>query len=165
MKSYIRLAMGITLACLLTCLIRPSYAHSPVYQENTDSFVIIDGNTVMAFTPPTNPEKKQKEARVLGSLARDYSHSDYYPLLAQYPLWDANLMYRIMGCESSYNPRAIGDRNTAYHSYGLLQVRNLPNRNYSVEELFDPARNIEIAYGIYLKQGYWAWTNCFRRVR
>ena len=124
-------------------------------QENMDSLIVVSGNSVTsASTPLVTPK-----TIALGSFTL---RLDIYHLLAQYD-WNYDLMYKIAFCESGFNPRAIGDRNTAYHSYGLLQVRNLPSRNYSIEELFDPERNIEIAYLIWQKQSYGAWRNCYNK--
>ena len=124
-------------------------------QENTYTFTIIDGNAIKANTTPTTPK-----IQVLASFSYDW---DIYTEIAQYPLWDADLMTRIAFCESGFNAHAIGDRNTAHKSYGILQIRNLPSRNYPIETLFDPAENIRIGYDIFLKQGYGAWKNCYRK--
>ena len=77
--------------------------------------------------------------------------------------WDWDTMSYILKCESGGNERAVGDKNTKHHSYGLLQIRNLPERNLNVDELFIPERNIEIAYKIWQEQGYRAWKICYTR--
>lgn len=76
--------------------------------------------------------------------------------------WDWEIALKIMQCESSFNPKAVGDKNTPHHSFGLMQVRNLPERNLNVEDLLDPIKNIEIAYEIYKSQNWQAWKNCYK---
>ncbi len=147
--------IAVLIISFVTFLVNPIVALSPK-QENTERLVVYGGNTLLPIA------YQGVKTDLLSSF---YGNSDYYPLLTEYDGWCPDLMYKIMGCESSFNERAVGDRGTYYWSYGLLQIRNLPNRNYTVEELFDPARNIEIAYEIFKKQGYWAWANCYRRVR
>jgi hypothetical protein len=35
---------------------------------------------------------------------------------------------------------------------------------HSVEELYDPAYNIEIAYRVYVEQGFGAWRNSYNKL-
>jgi hypothetical protein len=129
---------------------------TPVNINTERELAIIQGNSVKAI--PTLSLR-------IGSYGVLNSGVEYYHLLCQYEGWDCDKMFNIMFCESSLNPVARGDLKTAYHSYGLLQIRNLPCRNYTEEELFDPARNIEIAYEIFLSQGYGAWKNCLNKIK
>jgi len=122
--------------------------------ERQNELVFVGENSIMAISSPNIIE-----SQVLGSLV-----DSYYSLITQYD-WNHNLAYKIMLCESSGNPKAVGDRNTRYWSYGLMQVRNLPSRNYNVEDLFVPEINIKYAYDIYKQQGWNAWRNCYRKVR
>ena len=121
---------------------------------NSD-LMIVQGNTLTANSMPYYSSKTMA--------VKGFTYdSDIYYLLSQYD-WDSDLMMKIAFCESGFNAHAIGDRNTAYKSYGILQIRNLPSRNYPIETLFDPAENIRIGYDIFLKQGYGAWKNCYRK--
>jgi soluble lytic murein transglycosylase-like protein len=121
---------------------------------------IYQGNTLLGVSPLTHQNQHIRALVVEDDI--DYGNT-YYSLISQYD-WNVDLMYKIMLCESSGNKRAVGDRDTAYYSYGLLQIRNLPSRNYTIEELFDPARNVEIGYEIWQNQGYGAWYNCWRKL-
>ncbi|MDA3815649.1 MAG: transglycosylase SLT domain-containing protein [Patescibacteria group bacterium] len=98
-------------------------------------------------------------------LSSKVSYNGYLGLLKRYDNWNADLMYEIMKCESNFNRKAVGDTETMYSSYGLLQIRNLPSRNYKVETLFNPEENIRIANEIFGSQGYGAWLNCYKSVR
>ena len=94
-----------------------------------------------------------QESQVLG-----VKKDNYYHLLTG-KTWNADLMYRIMKCESSLNPRA---HNPEWHkgcqgSYGLFQVACV----HGYSNLYDPESNIEAAYRVWQKQGYWAWKNCY----
>ena len=98
-------------------------------------------------------------------LATKVADTSYLGLLNRYNNWNATLMYDIMKCESNFNPKAVGDTKTKHHSYGLLQIRNLPSRDYPIEILFNPEENIRIANEIFTNQSYWAWKNCYELVR
>ena len=91
-----------------------------------------------------------------------YEGINYIDLIAKYD-WDIDTMLYILSCESSGNPKAVGDTNTKHHSYGVLQVRNLPERELNIEDLFEPEYNIDYAYQLWQKQGYRAWHNCYMR--
>ena len=97
--------------------------------------------------------------------ATKVADTSYLGLLNRYDNWNATLMYDIMKCESNFNPKAVGDTNTRHHSYGLLQIRNLPSRDYPIEILFNPEENIRIANEIFIHQGYLAWKNCYNKVK
>ena len=89
--------------------------------------------------------------------------NDYTRLLRKYD-WDIESAKRIMMCESSGNPNAIGDTDTEYFSYGLMQVRALRDRP-EPEWLLVPKNNIEYAYKIWLQEGKrfgttGGWYNC-----
>lgn len=152
---------GLLLLLGLIVLIRPAFARTPILPELPENSQMIEENTLVGqhFIALNAPQ-----TRVYASVVDNSQESSYGYLLRQYS-WDDKIMERIMFCESSNNPRAVGDKDTKYHSYGLLQIRNLPSRNYSIEELFDPKRNIEIAYEIFVKQGYGAWRNCYNKTR
>jgi soluble lytic murein transglycosylase-like protein len=89
----------------------------------------------------------------------------YESYLQQYDNWNVMIMLDIMECESNFNPKAVGDTDTKYYSYGLLQIRNLPSRNYPIETLFNPEENIEVANKVFIDQGYGAWYNCYNKVK
>ncbi len=91
---------------------------------------------------------------------------DYDHLIRQYD-WDFNSAKKIMMCESSGNPNAVGDMDTRYYSYGLFQIRALPGRP-NPEWLKVPENNIEYAYKIYLQEGRrfgatGGWYNCAKK--
>lgn len=93
--------------------------------------------------------------------------SDYYRIIKQYD-WDADLMYKIMYCESSGNPNAHNlNHRTRDNSVGLFQINlygNLANTRPSKEWLIIPENNISYAYKVWKSQGYNAWRNCYRKV-
>ena len=127
-----------------TIIFREQQQETQAIQENIEEMVLMQENTLMASAIPMFPYKSYSYGALMSF--------EVYDLISQYNGWNADLMYEIAFCESSFNPRAIGDRNTAYQSYGILQIRNLPSRNYSIETLFDPAENIKIGYDIFLKE-------------
>jgi len=42
---------------------------------------------------------------------------------------------KVFTCESNLRPDAIGDTNTKYHSIGVAQIRLLPERNLTQEDI------------------------------
>lgn len=89
-----------------------------------------------------------------------------HALIKQYN-WHIPTILRIMECESHFNPRAHNyNPRTGDDSYGLMQINMLGKMgesrrarfNITNKDLFDPAINIEVAYKIYLDQGYSAWS-------
>lgn len=82
-------------------------------------------------------------------------------LVARYD-WNVNTVLAIMRCESGGNPNAVGDRSTAYSSYGLLQVRALPGRPEPTW-LLVPENNISYSYSLYKANGYTPWT-CYSKI-
>jgi len=116
--------------------------------ERQESELFDDNYFLIVRSSPTVPS-----SQVLGT-----SYDNYYSLLVQHD-WDANLMYRIMKCESGFDPNA---HNPEWHrgcqgSFGLLQVACVHGYN----NLYNPESNVEAAYRIWQKQGYWAWKNCY----
>ena len=89
--------------------------------------------------------------------------SNYYYLLLEYD-WCPDTMYRIMRCESRFNPSAHNfSHRTKDDSWGLLQINlygNLKKERPSAEWLLIPENNIEFAYKLWISQGYNAWRNC-----
>lgn len=51
---------------------------------------------------------------------------------------------------------------TCNGSHGLMQVGCV--HGHSVEELYDPAKNIAIAYSVYKEQGFSAWRNTYNKL-
>jgi len=113
---------------------------SPVYTSND----VMGQNETK---PPSN-----------GQLEGSNGKWDY--LLEKYD-WNIDEAKKIMFCESSNRPDAVGDTNTKYYSYGLMQIRALPGRP-SPEWLLVPENNIEYAYKLWSRNGWRDWLNCAR---
>ena len=65
----------------------------------------------------------------------------------------------IATCESNLRPGAIGDKWSAFKSYGVFQIRHLPGRP-AISKLLDPAFNIRYAYNLFLHNGWRPWRIC-----
>ena len=68
-------------------------------------------------------------------------------------------MMALMPLESSCDSTAsnwVDSHETCNGSHGLLQIGCI--HGYTVEQLYDPALNIEAGYAVWKKQGYEAWT-------
>lgn len=68
------------------------------------------------------------------------------------------MMRAICSAESGLNPEAIGDTNTKYPSVGICQIRLLPERQLTKEQMFNPEENIKYAKLLYDKYGFTPWT-------
>jgi len=79
-----------------------------------------------------------------------FIHDDYY----------RDTLYKIMMCESTGRPDAIGDSGS---SYGLFQI-NMDYWSQLVGDrnVLDPYDNAQIAYEIWMLQGWDAWS-CYGR--
>jgi len=99
----------------------------------------------------------------IGSLA--YKGTNYDYLLEKYD-WDINIMSHILNCESGGNPEIPNYKDkhkTCIGSYGLMQLSCEHLTDYNIWDSWqDPAVNIDIAYKIWVRQGYGAWLNCYR---
>lgn len=141
---------NLILILILVALLGIGYLSYKEPEEQNSSGEIngiwVNDNSIVAYKIPYIPK-----IQVLGSFWEELNKYD----------WDADLMYEIMKCESNFIHNAVGDKDTPYHSYGLLQIRNLPSRNFDTETLFDPVENIRIAYDIWKEQSYLAWLNCY----
>lgn len=70
----------------------------------------------------------------------------------------ANTMRAICQAESGLDPNAVGDTNTKYPSVGLCQIRLLPERQITMEQMKIPEENIKYARLLYDKYGFKPWT-------
>lgn len=107
-------------------------------------------SSYVPYLPPTSPK--------IAIRRTETRNWDYLLLKYTWPIFEAR---KIMACESGGNPDAIGDRSTAYKSYGLFQIRALPGRP-SPEWLLNPENNVSYAYSLYKKSGWLPWLNCSR---
>lgn len=78
--------------------------------------------------------------------------------------WNTSMIIRIMYLESRCAANAVGDGHLIFSdgingiSCGLLQVRILPERKVTCQEMKNPKANIAMAYAIYKSQNYNAWS-------
>jgi len=87
--------------------------------------------------------------------------------ISKYPKWDTNTMLMIMGKESGGNPEAVNktdNHRVCKGSYGLLQVGCVHESKAKGESLLDPKTNVQVAYQVYLSQGYCAWKNSANKI-
>lgn len=71
---------------------------------------------------------------------------------------DSDNALKIIKCESSFNPTALGDTNTRYPSAGLFQIRLLPERQITKEQMFDVDENIKYAKMLFDKYQWKPWS-------
>jgi hypothetical protein len=85
----------------------------------------------------------------------DYVDPD---LFDKYFAENAEIMRAICKAESNLDPKAIGDTNTKYISVGLCQIRLLPERGLTKEQMMIPEENVKYAKMLYDKYGFNPWT-------
>ena len=148
MKLPIKLLGGLLLTVLI---VLPSQAQAPELLP-PNNFALVEGNTMQAIG------QISPNFRVLGVFLPEMD------IIYNYD-WDASKMIDILLCESSGNPNAY---NPEWHtgcrgSYGYFQVACV-HKQYvdSLEDLYDPVKNIEVAYQVWRDQGMSAWQNCDR---
>lgn len=110
---------------------------------------------------------KQLEADLQAKLERQkLVANDPCKLVYDYNGWDGKTMYGICKAESMGNPKATGDTSLTFvkdgvtygMSCGMLQVRVLPGRGITCEQMHDPEQNVAKAYEIWKAQSYTAWS-------
>lgn len=78
--------------------------------------------------------------------------------------WDCQTAKRVIACESSWNPQAVG----RVGERGLAQVHpvhreRIAAMGYSWDDMFDPRVNLEVAWSIYVDAGHsWRPWTCAR---
>jgi len=90
--------------------------------------------------------------------ARENRAESYEEIIQRYFGDNSKMAIAIAKAESGLNPNAIGDTNTRYHSVGLFQIRLLPERGITKEEMLDPEHNVEYAKMLFDKHGWSPWT-------
>jgi len=70
----------------------------------------------------------------------------------------ADTMRAICKAESGLDTNAVGDTNTKYPSVGLCQIRLLPERQITMEQMKIPDENLKYARLLYDKYGFKPWT-------
>ena len=112
-------------------------------------------------------EKKKLEADLQAKLERKrLVANDPCRLVYDYSEWDARTMYGICKAESKGNVKAVGDTTLTFvkdgvtygMSCGMLQVRILPGRNITCEDMHNPENNVAKAFEIWKAQSYTAWS-------
>lgn len=84
---------------------------------------------------------------------KDYLHQT----AAQYGLYDE--LYRVITCESQWNPFAVGDKGLAY---SLLQFHKPTFDHYCVGDYYNPFDQIDCAIGMFILEEQKHWS-CWRQ--
>ncbi len=79
-------------------------------------------------------------------------------LIERYFGTDTKVALAIAMAESGLNPTALGDTNTKYPSAGLFQIRLLPERGITKEQMFNSEENVRYAKLLHDKYGWSCWT-------
>lgn len=73
---------------------------------------------------------------------------------------DANRADKIIHCESSWNPNAVGDYG---NSYGLWQIHLPAHPSVTIECATDPICSTKYAIGLYKRKEWQPWT-CYKLI-
>lgn len=106
-------------------------------------------------------KQKQSVALVQNQRPRPSGNCEQWrPLISQYS-WNVDTMVAICNAESGGNPNAANwtdSHRTCKGSFGLFQIACMDGI------VFDPVKNIQIAYRKYSSSGYTPWTVCRTKV-
>ena len=119
----------------------------------------INGKVVKIVAAPKVEQPMKAQVAEPQSTPAEPSKVDVEQLIRKYFGDDADTAIKVARCESGLNPLAEGDTNTPYHSIGVFQIRLLPDRGLTVEEMQDPENNIAYAKMLYDKSGWKPWLN------
>ncbi len=123
--------MRVFLLCFLT-------AASPLLGGGIRSFVNDEGVRVFTNEPPHRAKPAPEASGIAGSDAA----AAYRPLIedaaSRYGV-DGRLVEAIMAVESNFNPKAVSKKNCK----GLMQLHPDTAKRFGVQDVFDPAENIE----------------------
>lgn len=157
--------MKYILSVLLVAALVALKAHTPAQINN--SVAIAEPQTVQAQLtskqdeaspqPPkaTEPETQQ----TVKTVVQHKGCEAYKHLIAQYD-WDLQVATAVMRAESGCNPTATNKANrNGSVDRGLFQVNSVHKAKVgNLDDLYDPATNIRIAYRVYLGSGWKAWS-------
>lgn len=107
------------------------------------------------------PEPQQVLPTIEVIIERTQGCAQYLPLVEKYD-WDARIALAVMEAESHCKTDAVGDTweigGIVAPSCGLMQVRTIAEWRGTCEQLHNPEFNIDIAYKVYVGQGWKAWS-------
>ena len=69
--------------------------------------------------------------------------------------WPCHEALRVAFCESRMDPRAYNQHNRGLFQVNEIHVAKVPNRDLDL--LYEPEVNIQVAYMIWLAQGWGPW--------
>jgi len=127
------------------------------YHPKNASKAIVEansGNTCPAELPLNGATSYESKDIPRDTIDRD-GRGD---LFDKYFKENANVMRAICTAESGLDPLVVGDMNTKYHSVGLCQIRLLPERNITLEQMQNPEENVRYAKLLFDKHGFTPWT-------
>lgn len=111
----------------------------------------------IATQPPkvVEPERQQ----TVKPVAQKKGCEAYKHLIAQYD-WDVSIATAVMRAESGCNPSATNKANrNGSVDRGLFQVNSVHKAKVqSLDDLYDPATNVSVAYRIHQSTGWQAWS-------
>lgn len=98
------------------------------------------------------------------TLRPDIPFHNFTPILQKYfPPEELNNAQNVVMGESSFNPWAVNANKNGSKDYGLFQINDIHAKQikdlfgYSMNDLFDPLKNIEVASWLWKQQGWTPW--------
>jgi hypothetical protein len=132
---------------------KEGYNYSEEYLKGASAKVVHSTGGLVKEQSDTVPlELEAKTAQTVSP-----SKDGIKELISLYFGADAKIALAIAECESSLNPKAIGDTHLSKPSIGLFQVSQIYH-GYTTEQLLDAEFNVKIAKQIYDKGGWDRWT-------
>jgi len=134
--------------------------------------IICAGGVALNGVPQPKPEVKAEAIEELPTITnidkeKGFESADYREpearesrgdLFDKYFAENAKVMRAICTAESGLDPLVIGDMNTPHVSVGLCQIRILPERQITIEQMQNPEENVAYAKLLFDKHGFTPWS-------
>lgn len=143
------------------------YTSSQVVKAIVASLLAVSVVVLMCLASTTKAEEPTTKSTIASTTVTHVNHKtrvkkkkgtceEYRSLIEKYP-WPVATAMQICKDESRGIAVKVGDKDTAYVSCGLMQIRTLPGRP-SCKKLKDPEYNIGYAFKIWKNEGFFPWS-------
>jgi hypothetical protein len=147
LKRYFKVAFAINCMCMFAWMCAD---YTLTHKNTAESLVVV--------TRPTLEDTTPREYREHNLNLKDIPPVTIEDKITKAFGKDAKMAIAIAKAESGLRSDAIGDTNTKYSSIGIFQIRLLPERNITKEQMIDSDHNIEYAKMLFDKSGWNPWS-------
>jgi hypothetical protein len=146
-KKYLNIAFVLNCMCMISWI---GTDYTLTHKNTAESIVVVNRPSFDDTTP--------REYREYNLNIKDTIPETIEDKIAKVFGKDAKMAIAIAKAESGLRSDAIGDTNTKYPSIGVFQIRLLPERGITKEQMLNPDHNIEYAKMLHDKHGWQPWS-------